>query len=200
VATRQTGFTPATVLYDLEEHWVEFQTEPSDLLRAWRIVGRIKQRMRATIQNEDNIAATGLELVDKLYDGNVTTPSQAFDLAQSELARREPSATVTFDTYDPGLLAGDEIDIVDSSQSFDETLIIERVTRTYLGGGKGKFHVECGKYAIGFDDVLHTVNNTNEPKVPLSEDAVPVVLRILTDADGAQLTDANGLILADIAP
>lgn len=200
VATRNDGFAAGNVLYDLEKHWLEFQDAPPDLDRAFRVVGRIKQRIRAIVQNESNIAETGVEFSSVMNIDTVSTPSEAFDLGQSELANREPGATIKFTTYEPGLIAGAEIDIDDSVQSVDETVIIERVTRTYLGGGKGKFTVECGKYPAGLEDIMQETNYIATNRVPIDENAVTLTLRILTDDDGNELADDNGLLLADIGP
>lgn len=199
VGTRDDAFQTKNTLYDLEGHWVEFSEAPAALDRSFRIVGRIKNRIRAIVQNESNIASTGLEMGSVLNIDTVSTPSQAFDLGQAELANRAPGATMRFTTYEPGLLAGDEIDIADDLQSLDETTIIERVTRNYLRGGKGKFLIEAGKYQSGLDDVLAETHYIATPRVPLDENAVELALRILTDDDEGELTDDNGLLLADIA-
>jgi hypothetical protein len=199
VANRDDAFATADVLYDLEGHWLEFQTAPPDLDRSFRITGRIKERIRAIVQNETNVDSTGVEMTNVMNIDTVTTPSEAFDIGQSELANREPGATIKFSTYEPGLVAGAEIDIVDGLQSINETIIIERVTRNYLGGGKGKFLVECGKYQSGLDDVLQETHYIATDRVPIDENATVLTIRILTDDDSGELTDDNGLLLADIA-
>lgn len=197
VATRQAGFAAGDVLYDLEDHWVEFQDPPPDLELSWRIVGRIKKTIRVIVQDEDSVEEAGIELVDTLFSEQ-TTGTEAFDIGQAELAKRIPTTTVNFTTYEPGLLAGDEIDIVDSLQDFSETLIIERVTRTYLGGGKGKFRVECGRYNTDLSDIIKGIGDTADPKVPADEDVTTVTIGYLVDQDSKVLLDQDSRQILDI--
>lgn len=198
VATRQDGFGSGNVLYDLEKHWLEFQDAPPDLEQSFRVVGRIKKRIRTVVSNEELNDESAIELTDTLNIENIESPAEAYDLGQAELANREPVATVKFYTYEPGLNANDEIDIDDSLQDFSETLIVERVTRKYLGGGKGRFFVECGKLTAGLDDMIYNTNQSAGDKVPVAEDIIPVTVALLVDQDGAVLLDQDGNQLLDI--
>ncbi|MHA2248531.1 MAG: hypothetical protein ACXADY_26530 [Candidatus Hodarchaeales archaeon] len=199
VGTRQNGFTGGVnVLYEPEDHWLEFQDPPPDLKKAWRIEGRIKQRIRQIQLDEDSVDSTGQTFLGKLFL-NEASGSEAFDIGQAELARRKPSATVEYTTYEPGLKAGTLQTIADDAQGFNETVTIERVTRTYLGGGYGKFRVEAGRYRTGLSDMMGQTFGVAETIVPNEGGVEPVTkqARILQDSTGADLTDANGLKLAD---
>ena len=200
VATRQDGFGVGNVLYDLEDHWVEFQDAPPDLELSWRITGRIKKRIRVVVTNEELKDASGIELTDTIHIEGNTTPAEAYDLGQAELARLNADATYKFTTYEPGLNPNDEIDITDSLQSISaDTVIIERVTHTYLGGGKSKFAVECGRYSSGFDDIMMETHNLAEHKTPIGQDTTEVTVALLVDQDASILLDQDGNQLLDIS-
>jgi hypothetical protein len=201
VATRKDGFAAGNVLYEPEDHWLEFQDPPPDLKKAWRIVGRIKQRNRVLVEDEDSVASSGQTFMDTIYI-NGGSSSEAYDLGQAELNKRQATATVSYTTYEPGLKAGDSQTITDDAQGFSETVTIERVTRTYLGGGYGKFTVEAGRYDSTFDDIVYESNSLGAPIIPNDGGVAPETVKaeVLTDDDGNDLTDDNGQLLVDIAP
>lgn len=200
VTTRQDGFDVGDVLYDLEDHWVEFQDAPPDLELSWRITGRIKKRIRIVVTNEELKDESGIELTGTIHIEGNTTPAQAYDLGQAELNRRNAAATYGFTTYEPGLKPNDEIDITDSLHGIsDDTVIIERVTHTYLGGGKGRYAIECGRYNSDLSDILMETHNLAEPKIPIGQDTTEVTVALLVDQDGAVLLDQDSNQLLDIS-
>jgi hypothetical protein len=200
VAAPQDGFAAGDVLYDLEKHWLEFpeSSPPPDLKKGIRIVGRMKRRLRTIVSDDASIASTGVEMVDTIYNDNITSASDAYELGQVELERRKPNPTVTYTTMEPGLLPNQLQNIVDSSQSFDEDLVIYRVTRKYLGGGYGKFAVEAGRYSAELDDILKQTDGNAEKKVPVDQPVETVTVAFVVDADGAQVVDADGARAIDI--
>ena len=199
VATRQDGFGVGNVLYDLEDHWVEFQDAPPDLELSWRVTGRIEKRIRVVVTNEELKDESGIELTDTIHIEGNATPAEAYDLGQAELERRSADATYKFVTYEPGLNPNDEIDITDSLQGLvADTVVINRVTHTYLGGGKGKFAVEAGRYSSGLGDIFMETHNLAEHKTPIGQDTTEVTVALLVDADASILLDADGNQLLNI--
>ncbi len=200
VATRQDGFGVGQVLYDLEDHWLEFQDAPPDLELSWRVTGRIEKRIRIVVTNEELKDESGIELTDTIHIEGNTTPAEAYNLGQAELARRSADATYKFVTYEPGLNPNDEIDITDSLQGLSaDTVVINRVTHTYLGGGKTKQFIEAGRYSSGFDDIFMETHNLAEHKTPIGQDTTEVTVALLVDADASILLDADGNQLLDIS-
>ncbi len=200
VATRQDGFGVGNVLYDLEDHWVEFQDAPPDLELSWRVTGRIEKRIRVVVTNEELKDASGIELTDTIHIEGNATPAEAYNLGQAELARRSADATYKFATYEPGLNPNDEIDITDSLQGISaDTVVINRVTHTYLGGGKTKQFIEAGRYSSGLGDIFMETHNLAEHKTPIGQDTTEVTVALLVDADASILLDADGNQLLDIS-
>lgn len=197
VATPQEGFAAGNTLYDLENHWLEFQDAPPALNKSWRVVGRYQRRIRQIVTDDDNIAETGVELTDTLILENATAAS-AFDLGQAELTARQAQTTVEFDSYDPGLLAGDLLTVIDTSQDFNEALIIERISRRYIGGGFGIFHIECGKFIAQLDDIIYDINRDAEPTVPIGSDVESVTVSSVIDEDGSPVIDKDGATVIDV--
>jgi hypothetical protein len=200
VAAPQDGFTAGDVLYDLEKHWLEFpeSSPPPDLKKGIRVVGRMKRRLRTIVTDDESISETGVEMVDTIYNDSITSAADAYDLGQAELESRKPNPTVTYTTMEPGLLPNQEQNIVDSSQSFNENLVIYRVTRKYLGGGYGKFHVEAGRYSAELDDILKQTDGNAEKKVPVDQAVETVTTEFVVDADAIQVADADGELVISV--
>lgn len=181
-------------LYDEEKHWVEFNTAPADLKRGWRVVGRIKQRIRAVVEDEFQVADDGVQLVAAIYNETASTEEDVYELGLAELARRAGTRRITFTTLEPGLLPGAEIDIADSSQGISETMIIKRVSKNYgiegeFGGGYVRAEIEAGDHNPDLADIVaqNTAMATTRP--PISASTADKALTQLYDDDNLPLWD-----------
>ena len=198
VATRQDGFAAGDVLYDLEDHWLEFQDPPPDLELSFRVIGRIKKNSRTTVSNDTLINETGVNPTDVIILPNTTTTSEAYDIGQAQLDAHEPKAIVKFYTYEPGLKAGAELDIDDNTQGFSETLIIQRVTKKYLGGGILRAYIEAGALREDLGDIIYGNNQRAEDNLPVASDVTSLTVSELVDADANTLLDADGNTLLEV--
>ena len=185
------------VLWDAEDHWIEWNSAPPNFYDSWRVVGRIKLRIRVTVTDSDAVSADGVELYDAIYDDKITSQDDAFYAGQAELDSRAAPLSVKFDTYEPGLIPGQKIDVTDSGDlNLAETdLIIERVNITSKGGGYAFFRVECGAHIPTFIDVAAQTYRMAEKRAPIDASTESVTLVPLQDENGVYLQDENGLQL-----
>lgn len=185
-----------TVLYDNASHWLLWETAPSDLLKSWRVVGQVEKLIRTVVTDDENIDEIGFQLADVVFDNTITSDSEAMAVGNAELANRSSPKSITFTTYEPGLQAGQQIDITDSTRGISETMIIQKIERHYLGGGYAIFDVECGVYTPNAVDIIVENHNIGLDRPPFSENVL-TQLRLLIDDDGAYLLDDEGRRLFD---
>lgn len=184
----------ATVLYDKEDHWLEFETAPPDLERGFRVIGTIKRRIQATVTDTDEEAAIGISLVDSLFDESIKSESEAHSKGAAELANRSATKNLSFETYEPGLFPGTEIDVTDSSLGLSaEAFVIQRVSMQFLGGGYTINKVEAGPYIPHTEDLIWQGDQQYNKNAMLVTDTItsPVTLDTLLDANDSELVDAN---------
>ena len=185
------GVGGITCLYDAEQHWVEFETAPIDFYLGWRVVGRIKKRIRAVVEDEVQVAADGLQLVDTIYSDTAATEEDVFELGLAELARRAGTRSISFTTMEPGLVPGAQIDITDTAQGISETMIIERVSKRYLGGGFVESQVEAGDHNPDLVDIIYQTNTMASTRPPITADTVAKALTALYDSDNLAMWDSD---------
>jgi hypothetical protein len=182
------------VLWDEENHWVEWNDSPPDLKRAWRVVGRIEVRLRAIVKDDQNIADT-FERVGVVCDERAISTDYVHALAEAELRKRLAPATVTFTSYTPGLKVGQKIDVVDSARGLNLIdMIIHKVRHTYLGGGYAKFFVECGDKLVSLVDIAVGTQNDATERPYMQDNTLIVTLSTLIDEDGTDLCDEDGIL------
>jgi hypothetical protein len=199
------GVGGVTVLYDEEDHWLEFETAPADLKRGFRVVGRFKQRLRAVVEDELQVEDDGVQLVTAVYNDTITTEEDAFELGLAELGRRAGTRQMTFTTMEPGLEPGQEIDITDSAQGISETLIISRVTERYgiegeFGGGYVNLSVEAGDHNPGLDDIIAQNYRMATDRPPITADTATQALSQLYDDDNLPMWDDDNAPLYSVEP
>jgi len=201
VADRDTGsFSPATVLYDAEDHWLEWQTAPSLLKRSFRVVGRFKRRIKATIDDEVDQDTTGVVLVDTLYDDTITSENDAHARAMAEFGNRSELKEISFTTYEPGLFPGTKIAATDTALGLSaDDFIIQRVAMQFLGGGYVKCRVEAGPYVPITEDFLaQNQREINKHQLITSTDnPTPAELRTIYDDDDEPIWDDDESIIFD---
>lgn len=188
----------ATVLYDPEDHWLKFETAPPALERAFRVIGRRKKRVQATVNDEVDQANLGITLVDTLYDESITSEDDAHALGYAELGRRTGTKVLNFTTYEPGLFPGTKMAVTDIPTGLSaEDFIIQRVVMSFLGGGYTRSEVEAGPYVPDTEDLLHAGDRQyiKNALATAEADYDSVTLGTLTDDDGEPLTDDDGSVL-----
>lgn len=181
------------VLYDAEDAWLLFDTEPDYLRRSIRITGYIKKPIRVLVSN----APSGVPIyATTVYNANATTQEAAANIGMAALAKRNTIKFLEFDTPHPGLKVGKTVQVTDSARGLSEALVIQRITTKWIGAsGHAKFHVECGEEESNDASSLIALNDKrSREKAP----AVPIgttTYEALTDDLGNVLTDDLGNIL-----
>jgi hypothetical protein len=194
---QRVGNTPGVgndVTYDEETHWVEFAAAPGDLKRGWRVEGRRKERIRAIVEDELQSESDGVQLVDAVYNGTIDNEEDAFEFGLAELGRRAGTRNASWTTLEPGLSPGQEIDVVDSVNGINETLIIQRVRKQYgiegkHGGGYVSSHVEAGDEKANLQDIVAQNNRMATDRPPITADTADQALTQLFDDDNLPLFD-----------
>lgn len=79
---------------------------------------------------------------------NISVQADAEAYGDEWLAKYGPNPTYKFSVREPGLRAGQQIDITDSRRSLSsQSVVIQRVEHRFLGGGYWKTDVTAGRYA-----------------------------------------------------
>lgn len=199
--TREDGFgTFVNVLYEIEDHWLQFETAPPNLKKSWRVTGRIKKRIRVRVQDELQIEANGIDTAGTIYNDTITSADAAHALGMAEINKRSTPKTISYNTYEPGLFPGDEQVIVDTARGINETMEIDRVTLRFLGGGYVIHSIEAGVREPDLTDIITQTHQLAEPKVPIEQAKEEITARYLYDDDEELLSDDNNQTLFDTGP
>lgn len=185
------------VLYDAANHYLIFNTNPSNLVKSVRVTGTIEKPLRVKVEN----AASGQPVLAKpIYDDSITSEEDAIALGNSVLSKQNNLNRVTFKTYEPYLKPGQEISIVDSARGLAKLMKIQRVQTRWLGGGAfAEFTVDCGaddktELSTLIADIDRKANK-NAPQAALTTSSIDT----LTDSNNSPLTDSNGALLYELA-
>lgn len=167
------------VLWATDTHWLEFNTAPALLKRAFRVTAKIAYQIRATVTDQDEVDSSGMTLTSVYVNDAITSEADAHAIGQQELQRRaRPSCK--FVTYEPGLLPNRVMNIVDSLSGVSTDLVIERVRKTYLGGGYIRSEVEAGEPPKDIVDVVAGIADDAQARPPVTVSEAAVQLRTLT--------------------
>jgi len=191
------AFGVTEVLYNPEEHWLEWDTAPDDLKRSWKVVGYLRRRIKIIVQDEQTIIDDEVAIGDSIYDDGIITEDDAIAAGEAELDQHAAPESVAFSTYQSGLLPGQSITITDAETSLAVEMIIERVRRKYLGGGYALFEVEAGTYTSDVADMIAETYKMAQKKTPEQSAAAAITVRMLWDDDSLILTDDNTMNLYD---
>lgn len=179
----------ADVLYDTQDHWLLFDSNPSNLSKSIRVTGNIQKPLKVRVEDVESGDPT---FAKAYFDDNITTEEAALEQGNALLDKRNKVRRLSFKTHNPGLRPGTVMTVTDTSRGLNESLVIRRVATTWLGAsGYAQFEVECGP-----DDqqgVEHMFANTEKRltrKAPPSA-ITAVVYTLLVDADGDYVIDAN---------
>lgn len=179
------------VLWDQETHWLEFYTTPANLTRAFRVDGRIKEPIKVTVEDQQEIDSTGVTLAEPYYEDSFTSEEQALAFGNNALEKKARKSC-RFTTYEPGLKPNRTISITDSAGGISgEQLLIESVTwKQALGGGYYIFEVEAGEPDPDLVDIIAGIDKKASARPDLTVSSTAVKLEPLTFS-GAVLTFAG---------
>jgi hypothetical protein len=138
--TRTSDGGTKDVLYDANDHWLYFDTEPPNLVYSVRITGTIRRPIRVRVES---VGEGELTLATSYTDEKITSLDQAVAIGQAQLNQRDSVRRMDFKTYHPGLKAGQAINVVDSARGLDETLVIQTISVKWIGQ-IAEFDVHCG--------------------------------------------------------
>jgi len=184
-------------LYDDVYHWLYFDSNPPALSKSIRLEATIDRPIRVAV----NDAGAGEPvLATVIYDENVTSEDEALARAQAELDRRNQPTRMRFTTYEPGLRAGQELNIVDSGRGVNQTSVIQRVVTQWLGpSGHATFTVEAGpRESYSADQLIAANDARSRGSSTLGASGGSVTLAILTDNNGNPLFDNDGKYLYEV--
>lgn len=184
------------LLWEKENHWVEFSTAPSDLTRAWKIEHRALERTVVKVRDELAITDQGVELTDTVYDDTITSDEAAADRGWAEIARRSQTAKVhRFTTNEPGLRAGQEIDITNDLHGLtSEPLIIQSVRTRYLRNSPYvEARVEAGTKQPDLADLFASTHRQAEGKPSVG--AVAIATTVYAVDHSSELVTHHGAIV-----
>jgi len=191
----ETGGTKE-VLYDNENHWLLFDTNPPDLAKSIRVTGTIEKPIRTLVSG----AATGTPvLVNPIYDDTISSVDDAVAIGQAALDKKNAIKRLKFKTYNPGLKVGQAIQVTDSARGLDETLIIHTMRIRWLGAsGHAQFEVECGEQdTLSADIIISDLDKRTRGKTNIGAIDTSTV-ELLADVDGQNLLDVNNNLLYEI--
>lgn len=192
-------FTTKNVLYDTVEHWLYFNTAPSNLSKSIRIQATIERPIRVRVDDPSIDSDTPI-LATTINDDSITSVADANAIGEAALAKKNNPTRLSFNTYEPGLRAGQSITVTDSARGLNETLTIQRVTARWLGAsGHAQFSVEAGTGESDGIDVIVANNDkrsrANSPRASLTT----IISNALLDADNSVLTDSDGATLYEVS-
>lgn len=177
------------VLYDPDDHWLLFDSNPANLTKSFRVVGTIARPVRVRIED---VGAGEPTFAETYYDDSVTSEAQAAAKASAILSQQAGVSRMTFTTFNPGLRPGTKITVTDTNRGLNESLLIQRVSTRWLGSsGVGEFSIEAGpaNYA-SMDRMFADTEARLKPKPPAVVLGA-VVYSLLIDADSDLVIDAN---------
>jgi len=176
------------VLYAKDTAWLLFNTAPPDLEKSVRVTGSIRRPWRVRVEDVADGDPTFVEII---RDENITSEDDAVAIAQTKLAQQNATRRLEFKTYEPGLKAGQSINVADSARGLDETLVITQII-TEWNGNIGVFSVVCGEDDYMPVDRIISMNERRSRQNGLPPITSTTSITFLTDTDGTYLTDANG--------
>ena len=179
----------ADVLYDSENHWLYFDTNPANLVKSIRITGTIQRPIKVQVdgvQGDDPVLATSIS------DDSITSLDDAVSLGNAALEKQNSIKRLNFRTYEPGLKPGQAMTVTDSARGLTETLTIQRIATKWLGGRNAEFDVECGEAeATGADSLIANADKRSRDRGPSQLVNIQVV-NLLTDDSDVVMTDDSG--------
>lgn len=149
------------VNYDPLNHWLNFNTAPNNYYDAVRVTGKILRPIRVRVED---VGAGEQTYATVIQNENITSVSQALALGDSKLNKRNAVTNLSFKTFEPGLNAGESINVTDTDRGLNQTLVIQSIRTRWLSPKLAEFEVECGSdEAVGVDVII--ANNDKRSRV-----------------------------------
>lgn len=183
----------ADVLYDAEHHWLYFDANPANLVKAFRITGTILKPIQTTVVGD---TGGGPVYATTVTNKNITSVEDAISFGHAELEKRNSIKRLNFTTYHPGLKPGQAITVIDSARGLAETQIIQRISTTWLGAsGHATFDIEAGEAESTGADTLIANNDKRSRETGPKTTITPQIINLYTDDSGVVMTDDSGNVL-----
>jgi hypothetical protein len=178
------------VLYDAEDRVLFFDTAPPNLVNSYRITGTIRRPIRVRVEN---IAEGDPTYATSYTDETITSVDQAVAIGQAQLEQKNSIKRITFKTPHPGLKPGQSVNVTDSARGLNETLVIQRISTTWLGAsGHATFDVECGDAEeTSLDAMIANIDKRTSGNGAITSPSTQSAY-LLTDDSGIFLTDDSG--------
>jgi hypothetical protein len=164
------------VLFYFNEMFLSQETFWPNLGNALRITGRYETPVIVRRRNDASISHYGMEMTAYHKDADIVDQEVAALTAQSILVKNSMAKTaVFFSTYEPGLRAGQTIEVTNALQGLSGKYIIQRVSATILRTGdvdRTLFEVECGTYQQDLIDMLIKLSRRARPTLAWREDEI----------------------------
>lgn len=183
------------VVYDDNHQWLLFNTAPADLKKSVRVTGKILIPISVRVNDVESGAAI---YATSLSRPDITNVDTAVAVGLSNLNKRNSITRLNFKTYNWGLKAGQNMTVADSNRGLSETLTIQKISTTWLGGTRALFEVECGPDEGS--NIAMTIANNDKRSRANARPKVGTTLEVsfLTDENDNILTDANGAWLYEV--
>ena len=168
------GASPAKdVLFSHQERFVEFASAPSNLTRAWRITARYEIPLRTRVRSEDSFDRYGQWFEGVINDEDIKDKTEAQSRGKYFLAANALAKTVFHcKVYEPGLRAGEIIQLVNSNLSVNDTYFIRKLTRRFPGGGFIIDDLELGDYIADLFVLMAQIARKAEGRAKWRDDEV----------------------------
>lgn len=135
------------VLWAFQERYFEFATAPANLKKSWRVKGRYEVPLRVRVRSQGSYEKYGRWYESVIVDDTIKNKEEARARGQVKLATTALGKTVyALSVYEPGLRAGQILELINGELSLNDEFLIRRTNRTFPGGGYIVDQVELGDY------------------------------------------------------
>jgi hypothetical protein len=185
------------VLYDPDNHWLYFNSNPSNLSKSIRVTGTIRKPIRVRVED---ISGSDPTFATSIHNDNITSVDEAVTLGQAALDKRKGITRLEFSTYEPGLKPGQTITVTDSARGLSESIKIQQINTKWLGAsGHAQFKIMAGNEETTGLDVLVANNDRRSRPKPLPAATTIQTATLLQDVDGESLQDVDGELLYEVS-
>lgn len=135
------------VLFAFAEKYFEFTSAPPNLKSAWRVKARYEAPLRMRVRSQDSYQQYG-RWFDGVVENRLIEDKETARLyGRSQLAKNAlEQVAFMLSTDKPGLRAGMAVPLINALYGINGAYLIQRLTRTFVGGGWVRDSIEVGDY------------------------------------------------------
>jgi hypothetical protein len=165
--------TGKDVLFSFQERFFEFASAPSDLKLGWRVRARYEAPLRVRVRSQDSYDRYSQWFEGVMVDVTILDKAEARKRGKAIMAERALGRTVYYcKVHEPGLRAGEIINLTDSTFSIDANYLIQRKVRFFLGGGNIVDELSLGDYLPDLYHLMVELARAAEERVEWRDDEV----------------------------